>query len=139
MADQINLNNLWEWNPITGDPFIPPDESPNSRHCPTLEEMEELVNSNNLAGQDLRRRLLAFMTSNETRTTTRFDVRSTNTLRGYLRLIRALDFKKIHLDYRVGGTLRMEKLPRDTPFRGEPDGIVNQIRASKNYSVHGKS
>jgi len=123
---------------MTGDPFTPPDESPNARHCPTLEEMEELVNSSNMTGNDLRRRLLGFMTSNETHLTTRFGSNSSSFARSYLRLIRALDFKKIRLDYLAGGTLRMEKLPRDTPFHGEPDGIVNQIRASRNYSNNGK-
>lgn len=39
----INLNVVWEWNVITGDPFIPPVESPNSRYSPTVAEMGEIV------------------------------------------------------------------------------------------------
>jgi len=134
----MNLNNLWEWNPITGDPFTPPDESPNARHCPSLEEMNELVHARNVVANDLKTRLLDFMTSNDTRRTTRFDAQNNGALTGYLRFIRALDFKKIQLEY-VAGRLRMEKLPRDTPFHGEPDGIVNQIRVSKNRRIYGES
>lgn len=122
-----DLNTVWEWNVITGDPFYPPEDSPNTRYYPTIAEMEEFLAGQHRTANHLKEGLITFITSNQTELTSRFEVTRTTSskLAGYLRVLRALRFKKIHVDYVVGGTLRLNKLPRDTPFNGEPDGDVN--------------
>lgn len=105
MAVQLNLNNIWEWNPISGDPFIPPADSRNSRYCPTIDEMDPLVNARLAVGNYLKERVFTFMTSNETRFLTLFDAHKSNPIHGYLRLIRSLQLKKIRVEYVAGGSV----------------------------------
>lgn len=77
------------------------------------------------------------MSSNETQQTTVFDVsRNARAPRQFLRLLRGLDFKKIRVEYTRGGSVRIEKLPRHTPFNGEPEKEHNRGRIA-NDSVYG--
>lgn len=134
----MNLAIIWEWDPITGNPVIPPAGIPNARHCPTVEEMNLMTDARSVTGDDVRLTLRTFMTSNQTQMTTFFNAHESDVTKGYLRLIRALDFKKINVRYEMGGTLHLTKLPRDTPFNGQPYGIQSNMRTANNTSVYGK-
>lgn len=129
---------MWEWNRITGDPLTPPADNPNARYCPTVEEVDQLIDRRLGTNGVLKGQLINFMTSKQARWTTRFNAHGAQRLTEFLSFLRALDLKKIRLDYVVGGTLHINKLPHATPFDGEPDGVINQIRNMRNHSVHGE-
>ncbi len=128
---------MWEWDHITGTPVIPPADAPNARHAATLEDMNALADPHNTIGTVAKTKLRNFLLSNETRLTEVFDAHGGDSSRAYLRFLRSLDLKKIRVEYRMGGFLTIEKLPRDTPFNGEPDGITNHFRHQRNHSVYG--
>lgn len=135
---EINLNEIWEWNAVTGEPFVPPDNAPHSRYCRSLEEMDNRLKSNLTVGEYLKERVLNFMTSNLTTMTTVLGTDNPVEIKAFLRFIRALDLKKIHVQCEDGGAVRLEKVSRDTPFIGQPDGVVNHLRTARNDSKYGK-
>jgi len=138
--DKMDLNGVWDWNVLTGDPYIPPEGSPHSRFCATPAQMNEVAwRRFDGSTEDDKRRLFDFMTSNEIRLTTRFDTSAnSNVLASFLRLLRALDLKKIRVEYAGSGRLIIDKIPNDTPFRREPDFGINRIHLDRNKRLDGE-
>lgn len=118
----VNLNEEWEWNEITGEPYHHPPRSWNSRYRPSAVEMNEVQNQNCTTDDAVKETLHDFMSSNNVSLTTRLPVGHGGAFPGYLRFIRSLNLKKIHVEYVRGGTINISKLDRAIPFTAEPDG-----------------
>lgn len=116
-----NLADCWEWDRITGDPVFPhPPRVLNWRYIPSVTEMSGLVFGQIVIDPVRATELVRFMHSDEMKTFFHFEVSvNSGTVKSIMKLIRALNLKKVAVRYHGSGRLQMDKLPRDQPFTGD--------------------